>query len=323
MIPRTPLAATDHGEGWIDRHTGQTLAWQDASAAQRVIDWILLLHTGEGAWAWALVLGAMGTSIPMFWVTGLLLWLQGRRQLPRIRDNSAVRDAEVLIFVASETGSTWGFAEALHRAFVHAGQRVHTGALEHFQANTTAQQVFVLAATYGDGQTPAHAVQAIERIRTQPVGTAAVTVLGFGDRQFTAYCGYAEAVDDALRARGWPQLLPLERIHQQSAQQFALWAEALSAALLPGLGQLLVVDYVPRVPATTHSRLSHGRTSRASWVGRAGDLAFCLAQAKRVHASGWTRPSTLRRRRPGWHRSAKRARTTLLLTGIELARRFP
>lgn len=272
--------ATDHGEGWIDRYAGQTLAWQDASAAQRVYDWILLLHTGEGAWVWALVLGAMGASVPMFWVTGLLLWLQGRRQLPRIRDNSAVRDAEVLIFVASETGSTWGFAEALHRAFVHAGQRVHTGALEHFQVNTTAQQVFVLAATYGDGQTPAHAVRAIERIQTHPVGTATVTVLGFGDRQFTSYCGYAEAVDNALRARRWPQLLPLERIHQQSAQQFALWGETLNAALLPRLGQPLVIDYVPRVPATTTLTL----VSRQDFTGELGWPAAILR-------FGWPRQS--------------------------------
>jgi sulfite reductase (NADPH) flavoprotein alpha-component len=51
---------TTQGQGWIDRHSGQTLAWQDASTAQRINDWAVLLHTGEGAWAWAPVLGLAG-----------------------------------------------------------------------------------------------------------------------------------------------------------------------------------------------------------------------------------------------------------------------
>jgi len=32
----------------------------------------------------------------------------------------------------------------------------------------------------------------------------------------------------ALRTRDWPMLLPLECIHQQSAQQFARWGEELA-----------------------------------------------------------------------------------------------
>ena len=43
---------TTQGQGWVDRYSGQMLAWQDATAAQRVHDWALLLHTGEGAWPW-------------------------------------------------------------------------------------------------------------------------------------------------------------------------------------------------------------------------------------------------------------------------------
>ena len=264
--------ATDQGRGWIDRHTGRTLAWHDAGAAQRLYRWVVLLHTGEGAWAWALVLGAMGASIPVFWITGVLLWLQARRQMPKIRENSAAREPEVLIFVASENGSTWGFAEALHRAFVKAGQHVHTDALEHFQVGAAARQVFVLAATYGDGQPPAHAARALERIQAQPAGTAPVTVLGFGDRQFIGYCAYAEAVERALRAGGWQELLPLERIHQQSVQQFTRWGEALNEALAPTLGQTLMIDYVPRVPPTTTLTV----VSRQDFSGELGRPAAIL-----------------------------------------------
>lgn len=238
---------TGQGQGWIDRYSGQTLDWHDASTAQRLQDWALVLHTGESAWAWALVLGLGAAGIPLFWVTGLLLWLQARRQAPRIANNSALPTADTLIFVASENGSTWGFAEALHNALVGAGYKVRTEGVERFRTSAATRQIFVLAATYGDGQAPAHAARALQRIAQEPVATARVAVLGFGDRQFSAFCAYAEALEQALRARGWAQLLPLARIHQQSAQEFTRWGEAVAAAL----GQPLQIDHQPRLPATT------------------------------------------------------------------------
>ena len=53
---------------------------------------------------------------------------------------------------AGEGGSTWGFAQALHDALGHNGHRVYTGALELFQTTAATRQVFVLAATYGEGE---------------------------------------------------------------------------------------------------------------------------------------------------------------------------
>ncbi|MBS0466775.1 MAG: PepSY domain-containing protein [Proteobacteria bacterium] len=259
---------TSAGQGWVDRSSGQTLAWQDATAAQRVQDWALLLHTGDGAWAWAVVLGVMGLSIVLFWATGLWLWWQARQLAPRISDNSPLQQADALIFVASEGGSSWAFTQALHAALVQAGRRVHTTGLEHFCAPPGARQLFVLAATYGEGQAPAHAAGALARIAQTPATAAPVAVLGFGDRQFPAYCAFAEAVAQALQARGWQALLPLERIHQQSAQEFARWGDALAQTL----GQPLAIDYRPRLPALSELPL----LVRQDFEGGAGDPAVIL-----------------------------------------------
>ncbi|MCE7901589.1 MAG: oxidoreductase [Gammaproteobacteria bacterium PRO9] len=260
---------TDRGHGWIDRYTGQTLAWQDSPAAQWLYDWALALHTGESAWPWAASLGLTGASIAPLWLSGLLIWWRARRDMVRITDNSGLAQADALIFVASEDGSTWGFAQALHDALVQCGHRVRTDGLEHFQTTPATRHVFILAATYGEGQAPTHAHQALERIARHPASAAPVAVLGFGDRQFPTFCAFARALDQALHAHGWLALLPLECIHQQSGQQFALWGEALARAL----NEPLKLDYVPRVPpSTTLTLLSRqdypGQTDRPTAILR-------------------------------------------------------
>lgn len=275
--------ATRQGAGWLDRYTGQWLAWQDASLAQQVVDWAVVLHTGEAAWPWAVVLGVAGASVSLFWLSGLLIWRQGRRQAPRLAHQSPLAQADVLVFVASEGGSTWGFAQALHEALVQQGHRVHTAALERFQTTPATRRVFLLAATYGDGQAPTHARQALERITAAPVAAAPVAVLGFGDRQYPGFCAYAQALEAALRARGWPALLPLECIHQQSSQQFARWGTALAQAL----GEPLQLDYVPRLPPTTALTLA----ARQDYPGQAGQPTAILrfawpAQGRLAHWRG-------------------------------------
>ncbi len=238
--------ATAQGQGWIDRYSGEMLAWQDVTLAQRIYNLAVVLHTGEAAWPWAVVLGLVGASVLLFWLSGVVIWWQARRQAPHITGNSPLAQADVLIFVASEGGSTWGFAQTLQDALSQGGHRVHTSALENFRTTAATRQVFVLAATYGEGQAPVHASHALEHIAKLNASAVPVTVLGFGDRQFPAFCAFAEALDQTLRAQGWPALLPLECIHQQSAQQFARWGVALAQAL----GEPLVLEHVPRVPPT-------------------------------------------------------------------------
>jgi sulfite reductase (NADPH) flavoprotein alpha-component len=193
------------------------------------------------------VLGLAGASVLLFWLSGFFIWWQTRSQTPQITGNAPMAQADVLIFVASEGGSTWGFAQTLQDALRKCGHRVHTSALENFQTTAAKQQMFVLAATYGEGQAPAHASGALELISKLKANKVPVSVLGFGDRQYPAFCAFAEALERQLRLQGWPALLPIECIHQQSAQQFARWGLALGQAL----NEPLVLEHVPRLPPTT------------------------------------------------------------------------
>lgn len=270
---------THQGNGWIDRYSGAMLAWQDATLAQRVNDWAVALHTGQGAWLWAVVLGMAGASVLLFWASGVVIWWQSRNQGPQITGNSPMAQADVLIFVASEGGSTWGFAQTLQDALAQSGRRVHTCALEYFQTTPSTKLVFVLAATYGEGQAPGHAIHALAHMTKRGNSAVPVAVVGFGDRQFPAFCGFAKAVDETLRAQGWPVLVPLECIHRQSSQQFARWGDALAQVL----NQPLVLSHVPRLPSTTTLTLS----SRQEYPGggdqpATGILRFAWPAPSRV-----------------------------------------
>ncbi|NLD55445.1 MAG: oxidoreductase [Burkholderiaceae bacterium] len=239
--------ATRQGQAWIDRYSGQMLAWQDSPTVQQLYDWAVVLHTGESAWPWAVVLGLVGAFVVPLWLSGLLIWWRERREAVRITGNSPLAQADVLVFVASEGGTTWGFAQALHEALVRCGHKVHTAGLEAFQTAPATRRVLILAATYGDGQAPTHAAGALERITRHNGPVVPVAVLGFGERQYPAFCGFARALEEALRMKGWPVLVPLECIHQQSSQEFSRWGEHLAQAL----GEPIELKYSPRLPPRT------------------------------------------------------------------------
>ena len=201
--------ATNTGEGYVDQGTGEMLAWQAAGPWQQVFEFIYMLHTGQGAWALGLILGLMVLGVPVMVVTGLILWWVARRARPKMPKSVAANKADTVILVGSEGGSTWGFAATLQKALMAEGQAIHTTAMSRFDPAkyTRAKQVVVLAATFGDGAAPASAkgfLDTLDPMETAP--GAKLAVLGFGDRQFPAYCAFAipkSSLLDRLRGRGW------------------------------------------------------------------------------------------------------------------------
>lgn len=269
---------TDAGEGRIDRKRGVLLAWEPAGVAQRIYDLAYALHTGQGLWLWALLLGFSGLSLPLFWGSGLLIWRNGHRRRPKLAGNVPLTRADTAIFVASEGGTTWGFAQALRDGLVRAGHHVHTATLESFATAPGIRNIFILAATYGDGQPPMHADRAVQRIRACAPTDAQVAVLGFGDRQFPSFCGYAQDLDRVFQENGWAQLLPFEGIHQQSAQAFTRWVQLVAQTL----GESIEFDYTPRLPRTVPLRL----VARRDYPGDAGSPAAILRFQWSPHG-GW------------------------------------
>jgi sulfite reductase (NADPH) flavoprotein alpha-component len=255
---------TAQGTGYVDQGNGSLLAWATPGPWTKVWEWIYLLHTGQGAALWGLILGLAVLSVPALAVTGVISWTKSRGARPRMRGMAAAAKAQTVVLVGSEGGSTWGFATTLAKALQAAGQTVHLAPLSGFAPQTyaAARQIIVMTATWGDGAPPSSAKGALARLATsQP--TVPLAVLGFGDSSFPAFCAFAKAFDAAALAKGWAALLPIDQIDRQSPQEFARWGRDLGTAL----GIQLTLDHQPiapkSVPLTLISRRDYGEAMQA------------------------------------------------------------
>lgn len=239
--------ATAAGETAIDPVTGTVLATAPATVVDRVDGVVRLLHTGRGAAALGLVFGLTAATVPLLALTGVAMWW--RRRAPRGSGVATVplAAADTVILVGSDGGSTRGFADTLARALTSQGHAVHTADMNAVsEAHLAVERVLILASTWGDGGAPSSANRFLERLDGL-VGRPQVAVLGFGDRTFPDFCGYARSVTEELAAKNYPFLLETKRVDRRSAQEFAQWGRDLGRVL----GHELVLEHVAERPTTT------------------------------------------------------------------------
>lgn len=274
---------TVKGIGQIDQGTGTLLTWQDLSLGQKISETIEMLHTGQGAAFIGIVLGLMALTAPLLAVTGCVVWYVGWRARPRLKDNSTAVQAETVVLVGSEGGSTWGFAATLATALRDAGQSVYVAPMTGFTPTRyrRAQRFLILASTYGEGDTPVSAKGFLDDIRTLPSPPSApIAVLGFGDRSFPAFCAFAENVDKTTKELGWKTLLPYDTINRQSVQDFTRWGRLLGSAL----GLTLELVHQPILPLTETLTL----VERSDY-GSADEVPICILRFAIPHVSWWQR----------------------------------
>ncbi|NLH79995.1 MAG: nitric oxide synthase [Phyllobacteriaceae bacterium] len=272
----TFLMTTTEGRTLVDPGTGAALAFEPATVAERIGEVVRTLHTGRGAWALGLLLGLSSAAVPFFAVSGVVMWARRRSRRAAVPAMVPVARADTVILVGSDGGSTRGFAATLATALTAHGHRVHVADMNAVSAaHLRAERLLVLAATWGDGGAPASAARFLDRL-ARLEGRPAVAVLGFGDRTFPHFCGYAHAVSEAFEAAGFPRLLETKRIDRRSAQEFAQWGRELGAVL----GHELVLEHVAERPETTSLELVY-RDDYGSAVGApVAILRFAVPQSR-------------------------------------------
>ena len=261
-------------------------------------------------------MGLCAASLPVFGITGAVVWWRRRSARPRIRDNVPAGKADTVILVGSEGNTTWGFATTLHAALTAAGHSVHTTAMNDLApVHARADRMLILTATAGDGAAPASAKHFLARLaKLDP--SVPVAVLGFGDRTFPQFCRFAQDVSECRsRTKGWPILMPLKRVDRQSAQEFAEWGRDLGAVL----GHDLLLEHAAASPKTTQFELLDREDYGAAVGARVAILRF-RAPARRGAWQG--RPSSVvRARRSCRDRAARELNAALLLARVVVAGR--
>jgi len=238
-FPFDPLQAnfytlrTASGDGFVDASTGQWISYQEHGFTKRLYENLYELHTGVHSPIWTFFLAGSSLCLLLFSGFGLLSWWHRKRMARVLSDNAPADQAQVILLVGSQGGTTWRYARQLHQQLSSNGLAVHCANMNQLQPHYPgAKQLLVLTSTYGDGQAPESASAFLGRLSLSKLGPELqVAVVGFGNSQFEHFCGYAQEVEHQLQQRGLRPLLPLHCIDRNALSELNQWARALGEKL--------------------------------------------------------------------------------------------
>ncbi|SDG21998.1 sulfite reductase (NADPH) flavoprotein alpha-component [Dyadobacter soli] len=205
---------------------GKAIVWEKLS---------LDLHTGRTSVVWAIVLGFASLNILAFIYTGFVMtW---KRTRTKIRNKFKAGNAEIVILVGTENGSTLFFANQIHQQLLADGKRSFLAEMNQYQPYPQAEHLLIFTSTYGLGSPPANATHfnsLVEKIKQQQ--QVAFSVIGFGSKAYSDFCAFANEVDQLLEKQPWAtRYLGLHTVNDKSPEEFVKWVHAWSEHSLTAL----------------------------------------------------------------------------------------
>jgi sulfite reductase (NADPH) flavoprotein alpha-component len=229
----------------LDPANGQLKAvsrYADKSYGAQLLVSNYSLHTGS---YWGLpgriVITVAALLMPLFFITGWLLYLDRRRKKREIRtargevsaspSGNASQGPAWLIGFASQSG----FAEQL--AWQTAGQLQSAGLPVRVQRladmteqdlNQSRNALFVVS-TFGDGEAPDSARGFERKLLGRPLSLENLNyaVLGLGDRQYQHFCGFAQRLHGWLAERGGSTLFAPVEVDSGDSTALQHWQQQL------------------------------------------------------------------------------------------------
>ncbi|WP_271412287.1 sulfite reductase flavoprotein subunit alpha [Pseudomonas sp. Q1-7] len=296
----------------LDPASGKVLRsdrYTDKSFKAQVLTSIYALHVGEYFGLTGRILVTLASlTMPLFFVTGWLLYLDRRRKkraARAARGNLAASggDDSWLIGFASQSG----FAEQL--AWQSAGQlqaaglpvRVEPLASLDGAALAQSRNALFVVSTFGDGEAPDDARGFERKVLGQASQLAGLrfAVLALGDRQYEQFCGFGRRLQAWLKGQGASQLFDPVEVDNGDSGALQQWQQQLaqvsgSAQLTPWSG--------PAFEHWTLERREHlnpGSQGESTWLLRlrppagsrmewqAGDLVEILPRQADSRIQAW------------------------------------
>ena len=241
----------DDKEITVNQITGEILTEQAYSKATLFNNLSLDLHTGRGSAVWAFVLAIASANILFFVYSGFVIWWKRSRN--KIKNKYKSDQAEFIILVGSENGTTFRFAKAIYEQLLKNGKTAFITELNNFKSFPKAKQFLVFTATYGQGEAPTNAKKFRLLLEKYPQNHAVdFAVVAFGSHAYPDFCKFGYEVNNALSHQPWAKpLVEIHTVNDRSPEEFTKWATLWaqhSAMELTSLSKLLSA-----VPATTQS----------------------------------------------------------------------
>jgi sulfite reductase (NADPH) flavoprotein alpha-component len=229
----------------LDPANGQLKAvsrYADKSYGAQLLVSNYSLHTGS---YWGLpgriVITVAALMMPLFFITGWLLYLDRRRKKREIRTARGEVSASPSSY--DSQGPAWligfasqsGFAEQL--AWQTAGQLQSAGLPVRVQRlsdmteqdlNQSRNALFVVS-TFGDGEAPDSARGFERKLLGRPLSLENLNyaVLGLGDRQYQHFCGFAQRLHGWLAERGGSTLFAPVEVDSGDSTALQHWQQQL------------------------------------------------------------------------------------------------
>ncbi|MDT0136642.1 sulfite reductase flavoprotein subunit alpha [Acidovorax sp. PRC11] len=227
------------------------------SAGARALTTIYPLHLGTYfGLPGRIAVTAASLALPLFAVTGWMLYLGRRRQrraadaarhaaeaiAPHLANPANPADARagertLLVAYASQAGTAERLALQTASALQRAGLPAQARPLQDLAPHDLAghARVLLVASSFGEGEAPDAARRFMRALQQGPAaGTAPLAavrhaLLALGDRHYAHFCGFGHALDAELRRWGAEPLFPLIEVDDGDPAALARWHEALAA----------------------------------------------------------------------------------------------
>ncbi len=180
------------------------------------------LHTGQTNRIWAIILGLASLNILFFIYTGFVITF--KRTRIKIKNCYSTGEAEIIILVGTENGSTSFFANQIHKQLLADGQKSLLLGMNQYQTFPRAKHIIVFTSTYGLGTAPSNASQFGKKIWTYSQQAVNFSVLGFGSKAYPDFCAYAHEIDILLAQQSWAnRLIPLHTVNDKNVDELISW----------------------------------------------------------------------------------------------------
>lgn len=212
----------------VDQFTGKVLSEVKYPTTLLLENLSLDLHTGRTNIIWAIILGIACLNILFFIYSGFTITL--KRRATKIKNKHKTQDAEFILLVGTENGSTLRFADAIHQQLHAQGKVSYIAQLNQYEVYPKAKHLLIFTSTYGLGDPPSNANKVMQLIEKYPQKHQInFSVIGFGSHVYPDFCEFAKQIDQKLRAQNWAeQFIELHTVDDKSPVQFVQWVKAWS-----------------------------------------------------------------------------------------------